>query len=308
LVDGGAVTTVVALGGNTLTRAGERGTIGEQSANVRATCAAIRPLFEPGEPVVVTHGNGPQAGNALLRHERAAAEAPAHPLWLIVAETQAQIGALIVTELTAVAQRPAVCLLTRVAVDPGDPAFDVPTKPIGPFYSRDESRALQLERGWRMVEDAGRGFRRAVPSPRPVAVLEAQEIGALLACGAVPVCCGGGGIPVDLRSGHGGLDAVIDKDFTSALLARQLRADRLVVLTDVPALARGFDTPEAEEVRELTVVEAEALAPELAAGSMRPKIEAAAEFVRATGGEALITCASALERALSGLAGTRLAR
>ena len=294
------MTTVVALGGNALTRPGERGTAAEQLANLRATADALTPVFEADARVVVTHGNGPQAGNMLLRHERAAAEAPPHPLWLVVAETQAEIGALITASFPR-----AVCLLTRVVVDPADPAFDEPTKPIGPFYARERADELRRERGWVLVEDSGRGFRRAVASPSPLEIVEWPEIAAVLDSGAVPVCCGGGGIPVDGRSR--GVDAVVDKDRTSALLARRLGAERLLVLTDVPALERGFGTPEAEEVRELTVAEAEALLPELAAGSMRPKLEACAEFVRATGGDALITSAAALADALSGRAGTRVA-
>jgi carbamate kinase len=294
------VTTVIALGGNSLTRPGERATAAEQLANLRETVAALAPVLESDTRVIVTHGNGPQAGNALLRHERAAGEAPPHPLWLVVAETQAEIGALIAATLPR-----AVCVLTRVVVDPDDPAFAEPTKPIGPFYSREEADSLRSERGWTLVEDAGRGFRRAVASPRPVEVVEERAIGSLLDGGSIPVCCGGGGVPVDaaLR----GIDAVIDKDRTSGLLAERLGAERLLVLTDVPALRRGFGSAEAEDVPTLTVVEAEALLPELAAGSMRPKVEACADFVRLTGGEALITSAGSLADALDGRAGTRLA-
>ena len=302
------MTTVVALGGNTLIRPGERGTAAQQLANLRATCEALRPLFRGSERVAITHGNGPQAGNMLLRHERAAAEAPPHPLWLVVAETQAEIGALIATELPPVAGRPVACLLTRVAVDPDDPAFDEPTKPIGPFYAGDEADVLRRERGWRLAEDSGRGYRRLVASPRPVAVLEENEIRAVLDSGSIPVCCGGGGIPVRSTEEPRGVDAVVDKDRTAALLAVQLGAERLLVLTDVPALQRGFGTPDAEDVRELTVAQAGSLLPELAAGSMRPKLESCADFVRQTGGDALITDAASLADALAGRAGTRLAR
>jgi carbamate kinase len=302
------VRTVVALGGNALTRPGERGTVAEQRHNVRQTCLALRPLLGPQEEVVITHGNGPQAGNMLLRHERAADETPPHPLWTIVGETQAEIGSLLVTELLRVTERRVTCVLTHVAVSDDDPAWGKPTKPIGPFYSRERGATLERERGWTLVEDAGRGFRRVVPSPRPVAVLEGHEIAALLRSGSVPVCCGGGGIPVRLaEDGFDGVDAVIDKDLASSLLARQIAADRLVILTDVPALQRGFGTPDARDVRALTVDEAEALLPDLAAGSMRPKVEACADFVRRTGGEALITSAAALVDALARRAGTRVA-
>jgi carbamate kinase len=297
------VTLVVALGGNALIRAGERGTAAEQLAALRETSAALRPLVSEGE-VVITHGNGPQVGNELLRQERAADEVPPLPLYLAVAQTQAEIGALIEAELTPVAGRPVACLLTHVHVAADDPAFERPTKPIGPFYSDEQARALESERGWRLVQDSGRGFRRVVPSPTPLEIVELASVRALLSSGAVAVACGGGGIPVVSRNGTlKGVDAVIDKDRASALLARQLGAKRLVILTEVPAVYRGFGTPEQTELQELSAAEAEALLPELAEGSMRPKVESAIDFARA-GGETLITSFEALEPALKGEAGT----
>jgi carbamate kinase len=300
------VTTVVALGGNALTRPGERGTAAEQRARLRDTCAALAPLL--GERrLVVTHGNGPQVGQTLARQERAADEIPPLPLYLAVAETQATIGALLLGELVAAAGRPAVCLLTRVLVDPTDPAFDSPTKPIGPFYSEERARSLERQRGWTLHSDAGRGWRRVVASPVPLDVLELDAIRALVEAQKITVCCGGGGIPVTRRNGEmDGLDAVIDKDLTSALLAAHLRAKRLVILTDVSAVVRNYGTSQAEEVRVLSRAEAEALAPELAEGSMRPKLQAAADFVRQTNGEVLITSHEALAEALAGNAGTRV--
>jgi carbamate kinase len=296
---------VVALGGNALVRAGERGTAAEQLAALRDTCAALEPLVQEGE-VVVTHGNGPQVGNELLRQERAADEVPPLPLWLAVAQTQAEIGALIEAELAPVARRPVACLLTHVEVDPEDPAFKQPTKPIGPFYGKDDAEALERERGWQLVEDAGRGFRRVVPSPVPLEVVELGSIRALLSGGVVPVACGGGGIPVASRNGKlKGIDAVIDKDRASALLAKQLGAERLLILTEVPAVYRAFGTASPKELRELSADEAEALLPELAEGSMRPKVEAAIDLARA-GGETLITSQDALGEALAGRAGTRI--
>jgi carbamate kinase len=299
------VTLVIALGGNALIRAGQRGTAAEQLAALRKTCEAMRPLVTEGE-IVVTHGNGPQVGNELLRQERAADEVPPLPLYLAVAQTQAEIGALIETELAPVAGRPVACLLTHVHVHADDPAFRSPTKPIGPFYGEDEARSLERERGWQLVQDAGRGYRRVVPSPTPLEIVELESLRALLRAGTVAVACGGGGIPV--ISGNGklkGVDAVIDKDRASALLARCLGAERLVVLTEVPAVYRGFGTRRQEEVRELSPTEAEELLPELAAGSMRPKVEAALDLARA-GGETLITSPEALGRALEGRAGTRI--
>jgi carbamate kinase len=301
------VTAVVALGGNALMRPGERGTAAEQRANLREAAAALRPLLAEPE-LVVTHGNGPQVGNELIRQERAAEEAPPLPLYLAVAQTQAEIGALIESELSPVAGRPVVCLLTHVLVAEDDPAFEQPTKPVGPFYDETKARQLEDERGWQVVHDAGRGWRRVVPSPVPLEVVELEAIRSLLASGSVVVACGGGGIPAVRRGKHlAGIDAVIDKDRASSLLARALGADRLVILTEVPAVYAGFGTDAQEELRELSVEQAEALLPGLAAGSMRPKVEASVEFVRATGREALITSPDALGDALAGRTGTRIA-
>jgi carbamate kinase len=300
------VTAVVALGGNALMRPGERGTAAEQRANLREACTGLRPLLDERE-LVVTHGNGPQVGNELLRHERAADEAPPLPLYLAVAQTQAEIGALIESELEPVAARPVACLLTHVLVAEDDPAFEEPTKPVGPFYSEERARELERDRGWQVVHDAGRGWRRVVPSPRPLEVVELEAIRALLRSGAIVVACGGGGIPAARRGAHlAGLDAVIDKDRASALLARELEADRFVILTEVPAVYRGFGTDAQEELRTLSVAEAEALVPELAPGSMRPKVEACLDFALTTGNEALITSPAELAGALAGDSGTRI--
>jgi carbamate kinase len=300
------VTSVVALGGNALMRPGERGTAAEQRANLREAAAALRPLLAEAE-LVVTHGNGPQVGNELIRQERAAEEAPPLPLYLAVAQTQAEIGALIESELSPVAGRPVVCLLTHVLVDEDDPAFEEPSKPVGPFYDEAKARQLEDERGWQVVHDAGRGWRRVVPSPVPLEVVELEAIRSLLAAGSIVVACGGGGIPATRRGEHlAGIDAVIDKDRASSLLARALGADRFVILTEVPAVYAGFGSDAQEELRELSVEQAEALLPELAAGSMRPKVEASVEFVRATGREALITSPAALGDALEGRTGTRI--
>jgi carbamate kinase len=299
------VLTVVALGGNALMRPGEKGTAAEQRANLRETAAALRPLL--ADDLVVTHGNGPQVGNELVRQERAADEVPPLPLYLAVAQTQAEIGALIEAELAPVAERPVVCLLTHVRVDPGDAAFERPTKPVGPFYAEPQARELEAERGWTVREDAGRGWRRVVPSPAPLEIVEVEAVRALLRAGTIAVACGGGGIPVSSRNGRlSGVDAVIDKDRASALLAVELDAERLLILTDVEAVYRGWGTERKEELRELSADEAEALVPELAAGSIGPKVEASLSFARATRREALITSAAALADALRGSAGTRV--
>jgi carbamate kinase len=297
------VSTVVALGGNALMRPGERGTAAEQLANLRRAVAALQPLLhEPG--LVLTHGNGPQVGNELIRQERAAEEVPALPLWLAVAQTQAEIGALIAAELRpALSGRAPGCVLTHVAVAADDEAFDRPTKPIGPFYSVQQGEQLERERGWAMVSDANRGYRRVVPSPAPLEVVELDVIRQLAGGGTVVIACGGGGIPVVRRGDRlVGVDAVIDKDRASALLARGLGADRLLILTEVRAVYRNFGESNQEEIRELSSRDAERLLPELAEGSMRPKIESALSF----GGETLITNFDALADALAGRAGTRI--
>ena len=299
-------TTVVALGGNALIRKGQRGTAAEQLANLRDALPALAPLLGGG-PLVVTHGNGPQVGNELLRQERAAEEAPPLPLWLAVAQTQAEIGALLAFELRRVTDRRVACVVTHVRVDPADAAFGRPTKPIGPFYAEREARALERERGWSLVSDAGRGFRRVVPSPKPLEIVELPSIRTLSADGTVVVACGGGGVPVVAAEDRlRGVDAVIDKDRASALLARELGAATMLVLTQVDAVYRGFGSDRQHEIRELDADAAEAMLPEVAEGSMRPKLEACVDFVRATGGTAVVTSADLLEEALAGRAGTTI--
>jgi carbamate kinase len=298
--------TVLALGGNALLGPGERGTAAEHRANLATTFAAIGSLLD-GE-VVLTHGNGPQAGNELLRQELAAAEAPPLPLWVAVAQTQAEIGTLAAAELLPVAGKPVAVVVTHVVVDPADPAFQSPTKPIGPHYDSFRARELERDRGWTLREEPGRGWRRVVPSPRPLEVLELEAVRTLLKSGQLVVAVGGGGIPV-VRRDHAfdGIDAVIDKDHASALLAVGLGAKRLILLTEVPGVYRDFggDGGRGEPIAELSPERDAALVGELPAGSMRPKVEAAFAFVEQTGGEALITSAEAVR---NGQSGTRVAR
>ena len=295
--------TVVALGGNALLGPGERGTAAEQRANLATTFEAARSILTDGS-VVVTHGNGPQVGNELLRQELASAEAPPLPLYVAVAQTQAEIGALVAAELEPVAGRRVAVLLTRVVVAGDDPAFADPTKPVGPFYDADRARELEQERGWAVREDAGRGWRRVVPSPKPLEVLELGVIKTLLESGVMVVAVGGGGIPVVARDGrHDGVDAVIDKDHASALLAAELGAERFVILTQVPAVYTGFGTREQKALVELVPGRDDELIDSLPAGSMRPKVEAAFRFVTETGGEALITSSDGLA---AGEPGTRV--
>ncbi|MGH3039472.1 MAG: carbamate kinase [Gaiellaceae bacterium] len=297
--------TVLALGGNALLGPGERGTAAEHRANLAATFAAVAPLLE-GE-VVVTHGNGPQVGNELLRQELGAAEAPALPLWVAVAQTQAEIGTLAAAELAAVVEKPVAVVVTHIVVDPADPAFGTPTKPIGPHYPSGRARELERDRGWTLREEQGRGWRRVVPSPRPLEVVELGTVRTLLESGQLIVAAGGGGIPVVRRDGSfDGIDAVIDKDHASALLAVGLGAERLVILTEVAGVYKDFDADggDGEPLGVLSPERDAGLVVELPAGSMRPKVEAAFGFVTQTGGEALITSAEAVR---NGEAGTRVA-
>jgi carbamate kinase len=295
--------TVVALGGNALLGPGERGTAVEQRANLAKTFAAAASILRDGE-VVVTHGNGPQVGNELLRQEIASEEAPPLPLYIAVAQTQAEIGALVASELEPVAGRRVAVMLTRVVVAENDSAFANPTKPVGPFYDADRARELEKERGWSVKEDANRGWRRVVPSPRPLDVLELGAIKTLLESGTLVVAVGGGGIPVVAHDGrYDGVDAVIDKDHASALLAVELGAERLVILTQVPTLYTGFGTNDQQAVAELVPGRDDGIIDSLPAGSMRPKVQAAFRFVSETGGEALITSSDALA---AGEPGTRV--
>src|SRR5256714_11155496 len=214
-------------------RPGERGTAGERRATLRRACEALRPLLNNGG-LVVTHGTARRSASGLLRQEGGAEKAPPLPLYLAVAQTQAEIGALLESELEPVAGRPVACLLTHVLVAEDDPAFEKPTKPVGPFYDEAKARELERERGWQVVHDAGRGWRRVVPSPQPLEGVELEAIRALIAAGTIVVACGGGGIPAMRRGIRlAGLDAVIDKDRASSLLARELGVDRLVILTEV---------------------------------------------------------------------------
>ena len=316
--DAPAGLAIVAFGGNALQGAGERGTVDEMRANLRAALAGLEPLLRSGAPLCITHGNGPQVGNALLRSEAAVAEVPPHPLDIAVATTQAEIGSLVATELEAVlaewnAPRAVAVIVTHVEIAADDPAMRQPSKPVGPFYSDAEARSLERGRGWVLIEDSGRGWRRVVGSPQPQHIVEIESIRALLARGTIVVAAGGGGIPVARHDDQGrkrlvGVEAVIDKDRTAALLARELGADQLIILTAVDSLYTDFGTERQQAVGTLTVAAARELLATgvLPAGSMAPKVEAGAAFAESSGHCALITSESALAAALAGTAGTRI--
>jgi carbamate kinase len=283
-------------------------TVENQRANVAVACEHLAPVAADHE-LVVAHGNGPQIG--LLALEGAAYEAvPAYPLDVLGAETQGMVGYLIEQELgnRLPAARPLATLLTMVEVDPADPAFADPTKPIGPRYGAGEAEALEAERGWVFKAD-GDHLRRVVPSPAPRRIFERRPIRWLLDAGCVVICAGGGGIPTAYDGGRhlGGVEAVVDKDHASGLLARDLDADVFVMATDTPAVCIGFGTP-----RPRAVVEAHPDAllagygEEFPAGSMLPKVTAACDFARATGRPAVIGQLADIEALVAADAGTRI--
>jgi carbamate kinase len=298
---------VIAFGGNALIREDERGTWPEQTEHAIEAARAIARLGR-GHEVVLTHGNGPQVGALALQQASGEPDSPALPLDVLDAMTQGEIGYLLQQALTAVdPSLPTATILTRVLVDADDPAFEAPTKPIGPFYAEERARRLARERGWHVAADAGRGWRRIVPSPRPQRILEVDQVRVLAAAGVLVIAAGGGGIPVARRdSALVGRDAVIDKDRCAAELALALDADLLVFVTGVERVALGFGTPAARDALRLTVADARRHLEggEFPAGSMGPKVEAAARFATEGAGHAVITDAAHLAGAVRGNHGT----
>jgi len=306
-------TVVVALGGNAILQPGQVGTFEEQLFNIDAAMRRIADLVKAGWRVVLTHGNGPQVGNLLIQNALAAKTVAPMPMDVCGAMSQGQIGYLAAQTLTnhLRARRldtPVTCVVTQVAVDPRDPAFDNPTKPVGPFYSEAEARRMMLEEGVAMREDAGRGWRRVVPSPDPKEIVEIDSIRDLVDDGVITICCGGGGVPVvRSRGALRGIAAVIDKDLAAALLAREVGADALAILTDVPKVYVNYNTPEQRALDRVTASEMRAYAAEghFKAGSMGPKVEACLRFVE-SGGQAVIASLTEVVPALAGEAGTHI--
>jgi carbamate kinase len=292
-------TAVVALGGNALAAEGQRGTYEEQRANAEDMATSICALLDAGWRVVVVHGNGPQVGNLAIQQEKGRDEVPEMPLFSLGAMTEGQLGSLIAIALYRVCGRRhrIAALLSHVIVELDDPAFEQPTKPIGPFFSEAAATELATTRGWDMSEDSGRGYRRVVASPRPRGFVEIEAIRCLLDVGHVVVTGGGGGIPVGRRDGvWDGVDAVIDKDYAAAELASQLGADALVLITAVDAVHLDFGKPTQRRLGCIDVAEAERhLADgQFPAGSMGPKVRAAAQFVRRGGRVCVITTAGSV--------------
>jgi carbamate kinase len=280
-------TMLLAVGGNSLIRAGEKGTIAEQLANARRTAAEVVKLVGDGYRIVLTHGNGPQVGAALLRSERGASQVPGHPLDVCDASTQGEIGYLLQqsldTELRlAGLDVPVVTVLTQVVVSLDDPAMRQPSKPIGPFYSRTDAEERRRLFGWEIVEDAARGYRRVVPSPEPVDIVELEVIRALMARGALVIACGGGGIPVVWRDARlQGVEAVIDKDRASALLALRLGVELFVISTDTDYVYLDYKRPAQRPLQAVSCTELQlyAEAGHFPPGNMGPKVESVLRFL-----------------------------
>ncbi len=296
---------LVALGGNALLRRGEPLTSAAQRANVRLAAAALAPLAAEHE-LVISHGNGPQVG--LLALQAAAyTEVDPYPLDVLGAQTEGMIGYMIEQELGNLlpVEVPLATVLTQVEVAPDDPAFDNPTKPIGPLYSAEEAERVASERGWKMSRD-GNGYRRVVPSPRPRRIFEIRPIRWLVEHGCIVICAGGGGIPtMYLPDGRlVGVEAVVDKDLASAVLARELAADMLLMATDADGVYRDWGTPSASRIDRIAAPELMEL--DFEAGSMKPKTQAAAEFVMVTGRVAVIGALEDLSLMIAGEAGTRV--
>jgi carbamate kinase len=301
------VKVAVALGGNALLQRGERPDSDIQESHVASAVDALTPVLR-GHDVVITHGNGPQVGVLALESASDPALSRPYPFDVLGAQTQGMIGYWLVQALQrAVPGKAAVCLICRTLVHPGDPAFDHPSKFVGPVYDKATAVRLAADHGWDVRED-GQAWRRVVPSPEPAELVELGTIQLLMGQGVIVVCAGGGGIPVvdDGPGGLRGVEAVVDKDLTAALLARAVGADALLLLTDVDAVIDGYGTPQARPIRRVTAQELRARS--FPAGSMGPKAEAACRFVEATGAIAAIGRLDQADALLDGTAGTTVVR
>ena len=306
---------LIAMGGNSLVKAGERGTIEEQTANVRLTAKNIAQLVGDGWELVITHGNGPQVGAALLRSERSAGEVYSLPLDVCVASTQSEIGYLLqrslCDELKKLGlQRSVATVLTQVRVSQDDPAFQNPTKPVGPLYSKEVAEQKEKTLGWQMVEDPARGFRRVVPSPEPIEILESKVIGMMMGNGVIVIALGGGGIPVISYNNHvmKGVEAVIDKDRASALLACKLGLKTFIISTDVDNVFLDYRKPTQRPIERVSADEMQKFLSQgqFPSGSMGPKVQSAIRFLQNGGEEVIITSSELIIEAVHGQGGTHI--
>jgi carbamate kinase len=312
-----AETVVIALGGNSITQPGEPGTIPQQFAHTAETLEHLKPLLRSDAGIVITHGNGPQIGNILIRSEEGERRVPRLPLDTCVSDSQGGMGYMIQRLACELfrregIRRSAATVITLVEVDRNDPDFAHPSKPVGSFYSREEAARLQAEKPQWLIQEILPGkFRRMVPSPRPVRIVEEEAIARLVDAGVVVIACGGGGIAVEWEDGHlVGVEGVVDKDFASSLLASDIGANRLIIVTSVDRAAIHFGHPGETWLDTVTAAEARAYlaAGEFPAGSMGPKIEAGVTFVERGGEECIITSTAQVARAVAGGAGTHIIR
>jgi carbamate kinase len=309
------ILNVVAFGGNALIRSNEEGYIEEQVRNAELAVAALETILLSGEDIIIVHGNGPQVGQELLRQEEASTKLPSMPLDACVANTQGSMGYLLERAFRNYCKetqidRPVATLLSQVLVNRQDPGFKKPTKPVGPFYTPYRARQLIRQKGWTLVEDAGRGFRTVVASPMPLEVLGLDAARALLRENYIVIMGGGGGIPVSYgpQGGIEGVEAVIDKDFTSRLIATEMEATRLILLTEVDYASIHFGTKKEKPLKNISMTQMHEYYDEghFPAGSMGPKVLAGIEFIRNGGSECIITSAACLPNALLGQGGTRI--
>jgi carbamate kinase len=305
----------VAFGGNALIGEKDKGTQTEQTQNAERAARLLAEIVKRGYELILLHGNGPQVGNILIQQEEAVTKIPPFSLDVCVAMSQGSMGYMIETAMRNQLMKKGirksiVSVLSGVLVSKDDPAFKKPTKPIGPFYTHYRAEELSRRKKWKMVEDSGRGYRRVVSSPKPLRILSAASVEALVQSGNIVIAAGGGGIPVYYRDGGRleGIEAVIDKDYTAGLLAKTVNADLFILLTPVDSVFLNFGTEDQRELREITVSEAERYLKEghFPLGSMGPKVRAVVDFIRAGGREAIITSAPHLLQALRGKAGTRI--
>lgn len=307
---------VIALGGNAISSTGKED-IHEQFANTRKSLEGIMELIKADYRVAITHGNGPQVGNALLRVERTMRSIPPLPLGVIVADTEGGMGYMIEqslqNKLMALGiKRDVVTIVTQVTVDPDDPSIVNPSKYIGPFYTKKQAETLAKAFGWIIKEDSGRGYRRVVPSPIPKRIVNRRTIQTLVELGTIVIAAGGGGIPVYIENdgSYEGVDAVVDKDRASAVLAHDIDADTLIFLTNVDCVYLNFNKENQRALPRMTAAEAQKYLADgqFPAGSMGPKIEAAVSFLRGGGQQVVITSLGKAQEAILGEAGTRIVR
>ncbi len=308
-------TVLLAVGGNSLIRAGQRGTIDEQFENAQKTAEHIADLIQNGFNLVITHGNGPQVGAQLIRSELGSGQVYSMPLDVCVASTQGEIGYILQNSIQKALWKrgiynPVITIVTQVVVNEDDPAFKKPTKPVGPFYTREEAERKK-KLGWEIIEDAGRGYRRVVPSPKPIDIVEKEAIKQCLNDGMIVIAVGGGGIPVIKKNGeYVGVEAVIDKDRASAVLAKYLEVDYFIISTDTDKVYLNYKKPNQKALDTITLEEAKKFYEEghFPAGSMGPKIEAVIDFIENGGKCAIITSPENLIESIFGNAGTKIVK